>query len=132
MQPKQYDDLNRRQLPPPPKGVPPRLHGFFSDVAKAAAIYERPEDRFTAVVEALRWAAGPEMSQRIRSEESLLFTRWVTFYSSFYQATLEGPNVALPCGSLVEAIEMCLAIICFRPKSQPLPEALFFLSPDQT
>lgn len=120
------------QLPPCPTGVPPRLQGFLTDVAKAAAIYEHPVDRFTAVVEALRWAADPEMSQRIRSNESIIFTRWVTFYSSFYQATLEGPNVVLPCGSLVEAIDMCLAIICFRPKSQPLPEALFFLSPDQT
>lgn len=120
------------EMPQCPKGIPPRLHGFLSDLAKAAATYEHPVDRFHAVVGALRWASDPQMSQKLLSEESLLFTRWVKFYSSFYQAALEGPNVVLPCGSLVEAVEMCLAIICFRPKSQPLPESMFVLYPDQT
>lgn len=118
-------------MPQRPACVPQRFHEFMTDVANAALAHKRPEDRFGAMMSALRWSADPEMSQRLRDDESVVFTRWVKLYSAFYNAATQGEVVALPNHNWGEMVEMCLAIICFWHPSHPLPENLLFLSTAQ-
>lgn len=115
------------KMPPRPAGVSLRLHEFLADVLKAAHDYEHPEERFPAIMRAVRWSADPEAHVGLVAEETLIFNRWLKLYMNFLQATLRGSDVALRYGNQAELLELCLAIICFRRASHPLPENLFFL-----